>query len=159
MTKEYVCRVVGTFPEWAQTSCCFHIVVHQGGGSLQRTNRSAQLQDWSLQGGQVCSAFFFFFLPRWLIFMKSEICEWRGGKECWTEFERLSFNGRSSVVLCRPHTGRMHQIRVHLQYIGDYGFVGFSFGKLFIFDTDLRDALHIQNGWIFGKVPEGGGHF
>ena len=78
--------------------------------------------------------------------MKSEICESRGGKECWTEFERLSFNGTSSVVLCRPHTGRMHQIRVHLQYIGDYGFVGFSFGKLFIFDTDLRDALHIQNG-------------
>ena len=60
VTKEYVCRVVGTFPEWAQTSCCFHIVVHQGGGSLQRTNRSAQLQDWSLQGRQVCSAFFLF---------------------------------------------------------------------------------------------------
>ena len=42
----------------------------------------------------------------------------RGGKDCWTEFERLSFNGSSSVVLCRPHTGRMHQIRLHLQFIG-----------------------------------------
>ena len=40
------------------------------------------------------------------------------GKDCHTDFHRLSFNGRTSVVLCRPHTGRMHQIRVHLQYLG-----------------------------------------
>lgn len=25
-----------------------------------------------------------------------------------------------SVVLCFPHSGRMHQIRVHLQYLGTY---------------------------------------
>jgi len=36
------------------------------------------------------------------------------GKECRTEFERMSYNGTTSVVLCRPFTGRMHQIRVHL---------------------------------------------
>ena len=40
------------------------------------------------------------------------------GKDCHTEFQRLSFNGTSSVVLCKPLTGRMHQIRVHLQYLG-----------------------------------------
>jgi len=42
----------------------------------------------------------------------------REGKDSWTEFERVSYNGESSVVLARPHTGRMHQIRVHLQYLG-----------------------------------------
>ncbi|CAH0726283.1 unnamed protein product, partial [Brenthis ino] len=42
------------------------------------------------------------------------------GKDCSTVFKRLGFNAKAntSVVLCRPKTGRMHQIRVHLQYLG-----------------------------------------
>ncbi|XP_075700918.1 pseudouridylate synthase RPUSD2 [Rhinoderma darwinii] len=40
------------------------------------------------------------------------------GKPSKTVFQRLSYNGRSSVVKCFPHTGRTHQIRVHLQYLG-----------------------------------------
>ena len=40
------------------------------------------------------------------------------GKDCSTTFQKLKFNGQTSVVLCKPHTGRMHQIRVHLQYLG-----------------------------------------
>ncbi|NWS72498.1 RUSD2 protein, partial [Crotophaga sulcirostris] len=40
------------------------------------------------------------------------------GKPCKTIFQRLSYNGKTSVVKCLPRTGRTHQIRVHLQYLG-----------------------------------------
>lgn len=42
------------------------------------------------------------------------------GKECSTTFKRLGYNKNTntSVIRCMPHTGRMHQIRVHLQYLG-----------------------------------------
>lgn len=40
------------------------------------------------------------------------------GKSCKTVFQKLSYNGKSSVVKCFPLTGRTHQIRVHLQFLG-----------------------------------------
>nr|CAD7415476.1 unnamed protein product [Timema poppensis] len=40
------------------------------------------------------------------------------GKPCMTSFQKLEFNGKTSIVSCKPHTGRMHQIRVHLQFLG-----------------------------------------
>lgn len=42
------------------------------------------------------------------------------GKHCSTSFELIGYNeqANTSVVLCKPRSGRMHQIRVHLQYLG-----------------------------------------
>lgn len=42
------------------------------------------------------------------------------GKDCRTLFQRLSYDAASdtSVLVCRPITGRTHQIRVHAQWLG-----------------------------------------
>ncbi|XP_026817361.1 RNA pseudouridylate synthase domain-containing protein 2-like isoform X1 [Rhopalosiphum maidis] len=42
------------------------------------------------------------------------------GKQCSTSFQLIGYNEKAdiSVVLCKPRSGRMHQIRVHLQYLG-----------------------------------------
>lgn len=42
------------------------------------------------------------------------------GKQCSTSFQLIGYNeqANTSVVLCKPRSGRMHQIRVHLQYLG-----------------------------------------
>lgn len=46
--------------------------------------------------------------------------EYPQSKESSTTFQRVSYNPKdgTSIVLCKPHTGRTHQIRVHLQYLG-----------------------------------------
>ncbi|QLL34396.1 hypothetical protein HG536_0G02570 [Torulaspora globosa] len=41
-----------------------------------------------------------------------------GAKHAKTVFKRLSYDGQTSIVKCKPFTGRTHQIRVHLQFLG-----------------------------------------
>ncbi|KAL8169393.1 UNVERIFIED_CONTAM: RNA pseudouridylate synthase domain containing protein 2 [Gekko kuhli] len=79
LEKEYVCRVLGEFPE-AEVTCEEPILVVSYKVGVCRVD------------------------PK--------------GKACKTVFQRLSYNGKTSVVKCFPYTGRTHQIRVHLQFLG-----------------------------------------
>ncbi|XP_028578587.2 pseudouridylate synthase RPUSD2 [Podarcis muralis] len=79
LEKEYVCRVLGEFPE-NEVTCEEPILVVSYKVGVCRVD------------------------PK--------------GKVCKTVFRRLSYNGKTSVVKCFPYTGRTHQIRVHLQFLG-----------------------------------------
>ena len=46
-----------------------------------------------------------------------------GGRDAVTEYEVLERFGKYTIVRCKLHTGRTHQIRVHMEYLG-YPLVG-----------------------------------
>ena len=46
-----------------------------------------------------------------------------------TEFEVVEKRGDTSLILVKPKTGRTHQIRVHLSYIGHPLFGDFLYGE------------------------------
>ncbi|KAM7353966.1 pseudouridylate synthase RPUSD2-like isoform 3-T5 [Cochliomyia hominivorax] len=70
------------------------------------------------------------------------------GKDCTTTFQKIAYNGKTSVVLCKPLTGRMHQIRVHLQYLG-YPVVNDP-----LYNHEVFGPLKGKGGDIGGKTDE-----
>ncbi|KAK4362746.1 hypothetical protein RND71_017987 [Anisodus tanguticus] len=87
--KRYIARVIGVFPDKQQ-------VVNANVNYNAREGRST-VEVGDNQGNSTAS-------PK--------------GKAACTKFTRVSTNGKHSIVLCEPVTGRTHQIRVHLQYTG-----------------------------------------
>ncbi|CAI4339051.1 CCQ_1a_G0008360.mRNA.1.CDS.1 [Saccharomyces cerevisiae] len=83
VTKEYVAKVVGEFPET-------EVIVE----------KPLKLIEPRLALNAVCQM------------------DEKGAKHAKTVFNRISYDGKTSIVKCKPLTGRSHQIRVHLQYLG-----------------------------------------
>lgn len=68
----------------------------------------------------------------------------KDGKECRTVFKKLSSNGKTSVVLARPRTGRMHQIRVHLQYLGKNKYFFPVFSEIYVLHCILHNYWKVN---------------
>lgn len=62
------------------------------------------------------------------------------GKPCTTSFERIAYNGKTSLVRCKPLTGRTHQIRVHLRHLG------YPIANDPIYGYDTAWTQYIQDG-------------
>ncbi|XP_030384802.1 RNA pseudouridylate synthase domain-containing protein 2 isoform X2 [Scaptodrosophila lebanonensis] len=70
------------------------------------------------------------------------------GKDCQTTFEKISQVGNWSIILCKPLTGRMHQIRVHLQ------FLGYPIANDPLYNHTVFGCLKGRGGDIGGKSDE-----
>eukprot|EP00088_Acartia_fossae_P033673 TRINITY_DN3449_c0_g1_i4.p1 TRINITY_DN3449_c0_g1~~TRINITY_DN3449_c0_g1_i4.p1 ORF type:complete len:635 (+),score=125.16 TRINITY_DN3449_c0_g1_i4:124-2028(+) len=69
------------------------------------------------------------------------------GKPSKTVFKRVAYKDGVSVVACKPETGRMHQIRVHLQYLG------FPISNDPLYNSDIFGPQKGKDGQI-GKTKE-----
>lgn len=68
-----------------------------------------------------------------------------GGKEAITHFEVLQRFAKYTLMLCRLETGRTHQIRVHMRYIG-HPIVGDPlYGARKTESTDFGQFLHAKS--------------
>ena len=70
------------------------------------------------------------------------------GKSAITKYEVLTFNEKYSLVKLQPQTGRTHQLRVHLKYIGTPILGDKVYGK-------LSDRMYLHAESLEITIPNG----
>jgi 23S rRNA pseudouridine1911/1915/1917 synthase len=77
---------------------------------------------------------------------RQRMCVRADGKSAQTRYEVTERLGRFAVVHCFPRSGRTHQIRVHMQYIGNPIVCDKLYGRRHaIFASDLTGAEHLPD--------------
>lgn len=89
-------------------------------------------------------------------------CVSSDGKDAVTEYEKIGQNGDLSLLRLRPLTGRTHQIRVHLSYIGNPIYGDDMYGspavgeniRLHCMSLTFEHPLKHENIEIYAPVPD-----
>jgi tRNA pseudouridine65 synthase len=76
-----------------------------------------------------------------------------GGKESWTEFERLAEIHRSSLLRARIHSGRRHQIRKHLNHLAHQILGDRKYGKGRI-NRSLKEKFGLNRMFLHARRLE-----
>eukprot|EP00917_Polyrhabdina_sp_WS-2016_P009581 GHVP01021168.1.p1 GENE.GHVP01021168.1~~GHVP01021168.1.p1 ORF type:complete len:372 (-),score=61.15 GHVP01021168.1:1612-2727(-) len=63
----------------------------------------------------------------------------KGSKSACTRFQRISYKNGRSLVSCSPKTGRMHQIRAHL------AFLGFPISNDWLYNSKESESINHEN--------------
>lgn len=76
------------------------------------------------------------------------------GKEAKTAFRRITYDPETdtSVVKCRPLTGRTHQIRVHLQFLGHPIANDPLYSSEYVWGKELGKGIHEDLSSVIGKL-------
>ena len=69
----------------------------------------------------------------------------RNAKDAVTHYRTLESFGKYSYIECRLETGRTHQIRVHMAYIGHPLLGDVAYG-------DKKDAFHLEGQCLHAKT-------
>lgn len=75
-----------------------------------------------------------------------------GGREATTDYQLLKFNGTYSLLKLHPISGRTHQLRVHLQFIG-HPIVGDT-----VYGGEPADRIFLHAGKLEITLPNGERH-
>ncbi|MEE2789403.1 MAG: RluA family pseudouridine synthase [Myxococcota bacterium] len=83
----------------------------------------------------------------------------RGAQAARTEIETVARSKTNALVVCRPKTGRLHQIRVHLAHRGCPIVGDFDYGRRLPLDRGVpRDMIALHAAELGFTHPDTGAH-